>query len=71
MWIIIPSTTKPYQQIYVFYVLELMFQENKETMKDKQRAHKNRETLPSCLYIYIFVDTFQCVEKKATSWGTN
>ena len=69
MWIIIPSTTKPYQQIYVFYVLELMFQENKETMKDKQRAQKIRETLPSSLY--IFVDTFQCVEKKATSWGTN
>ena len=69
MWIIIPSTTKPYRQIYVFYVLELMFQENKETMKDKQREHKIRETLPSCLY--IFVDTFQCVEKKATSWGTN
>ena len=42
-----------------------MFQENKETMKEKQRARKIRETLPSCLY--IFVDTFQCVEKKATS----
>ena len=47
------------------YVLELLFQENKETMKDKQRAQKIRETLPSCLY--IFVDTFQCVEKKTTS----
>ena len=69
MWIITPLTTKPYQQIYVFSVLELMFQENKETMKDKQRAQKIRETLPICLY--IFVDIFQCVEKKATSWGTN
>ena len=42
-----------------------MFQENKETMKDKQRAQKIKETLPS--FLYIFVDIFQCVEKKSTS----
>ena len=42
-----------------------MFQENKETMKDKQRAQKIKENLPS--FLYIFVDIFQCVEKKATS----
>ena len=65
MSIKIPSTTKTYQQIYVFYVLELMFQENKETMKDKQRAQKIKETLP--IFLYIFVDIFQCVEKNATS----
>ena len=69
MWIKIPSTTKTYQRIYVFYVLELMFQENKETTKDKQRAQKIKETLPS--FLYIFVDIFQCVDKKSTSWGSN
>ena len=70
MWIIIPSTTKTYQHIYVFYVLKLIFQENKETMKDKQRAKKIEKPY-QVAYIYIFVDAFQCVEKKATSWGTN
>ena len=62
MWIKIPSTTKTYQQIYVFYVLELMFQENKETMKDKQRAQKLEKPY-QVAYIYICWYISMCREK--------